>query len=121
MRIALNPETDQELRHEGRTALARFEIWLVLGGLALIGAFKMLTGGINMAGLRDDKATGGPSPGSVWSPVLAVMSDAITREADDAVELPTTRARARQPGTGATDRQVRDRQRRLPYFRTSFA
>ena len=47
------------------TALARFEIWLLLGGIALIGAFKILTGGLNMAGLSDDKATGGPSPGSV--------------------------------------------------------
>ncbi len=41
----------------------RFEIWLVLAGLALIGAFEMLTGGIKMTGLRDDRATGGPSPG----------------------------------------------------------
>ena len=32
------------------TALARFEIWLVLGGLALIGAFKMLTGGSTREG-----------------------------------------------------------------------
>ena len=50
----------------------------------------MLTGGINMAGLLNDKATGGQSQGSVQSPVLAVMSAAITRETDNGViELPT--------------------------------
>ena len=67
-------------------AVMRFEVWLLLGGLALIVAHKMLTGGINMAGLFDGAATGGPSPGSVQSPMLAVMSAAITREADDVIE-----------------------------------
>ncbi len=70
----------------------RVEIWLVLGSLALIRALKMLTGGVDMASLRDDKATGGPRPGPVQSPVLAVMAAAITREADDVIELPTSRA-----------------------------
>ena len=43
----------------------QIEVWLILGGLALIVAYRMLTGGINMAGLRDDNAPGGPGPGSV--------------------------------------------------------
>ncbi len=45
--------------------IIRFEVWPALGGLALVGAYKMLTGEINMAGPRDDMATGGPGPGSV--------------------------------------------------------
>lgn len=55
-------------------AVIRLGVWLLLGGLALIVAYKMLTGGINMAGLCDDNATGEPRPGSVQSPVLAVMA-----------------------------------------------
>lgn len=43
----------------------RVETWFVLGGVAPIGAVKMLTGGINMAGLCDVKATGGPRAGPV--------------------------------------------------------
>lgn len=83
--------------------LARFELCLLLRSVMLLVAHKMLTGGINMAGLRDDKATGGPSPGSVRSPVLAVMNAAITREADNGViELPTSRTRAQAAGDQAT-------------------
>ncbi len=77
---------------EQLVAFVRAEIWLLLGNLALVVAYKTLTGGINMAGLLDDKATGGPSPRSAQSPVLAVMAAAIIREADDAIELPTARA-----------------------------
>lgn len=33
----------------------RFEIWLILGGLALIVGYKLLTRGINTAGLLQDK------------------------------------------------------------------
>lgn len=81
LRIALNPETDQELRHEGVHSTSSLDVWLLLGGLALVGAYRMLTGGINMRGLLDDNATGEPRPGSVQSLTLAVMA-ANTAPAD---------------------------------------
>ena len=51
----------------------RFEIWLLLGGLALVVAYKMLTGAINMRGLLDDKVSGGLSPERVQLLVFTVM------------------------------------------------
>lgn len=50
----------------------QLEIWLILGGLALVVAYKMLTGRINMRGLLDDKAAGGLSPGRVQLLVLTL-------------------------------------------------
>lgn len=38
---------------EALTQTIRFELWLILGGLAVVIAYKMLTGRINMAGLLD--------------------------------------------------------------------
>ena len=35
--------------------LIRFEVWLILGGLALIVGYQMLTGKINTTGLLHDK------------------------------------------------------------------
>ena len=52
--------------------IIRFEVWLILGGLALVVAYKMLTGAINMRGLLDDKVTGGLSPGRVQLLVFTV-------------------------------------------------
>ena len=54
--------------------IIRFELWLLLGGLALVVAYKLLTGQINMAGLLDDKVTGEPSPGRVQLLVFTVTS-----------------------------------------------
>ena len=51
--------------------IVRLELSLILGLLALVVAYKILTGAINMRGLLDGKATGGSNPGSVQSPVLA--------------------------------------------------
>ena len=48
-------ERDLELGMETLTAVVRFEIWFLLGNLALVVVYKMLTGGINMKGLLDDK------------------------------------------------------------------
>ncbi len=50
---------------EALTQTIRFELWLILGGPALVGAYKMLTGRIKMDGLLDDKTAGGLSPGRV--------------------------------------------------------
>ena len=43
--------------------IVRLELSLILGGLALVIAYKMLTGAINICGLLDDKTSGGLSPG----------------------------------------------------------
>ena len=40
--------------------IIRLEIWLILGGLALLVGYQMLTGKVNMSGLFDDKITRGP-------------------------------------------------------------
>ena len=53
--------------------LIRFEMWFLLGGLAIVIAYKMLTGAINMRGLLDDKAAGGLSPGRVQLLVLTLV------------------------------------------------
>lgn len=56
--------------------IIRFEVWLLLGGLALIVAYKMLTGGINMEGLLDDKKdkqTAGFSPARVQLLILTLL------------------------------------------------
>ena len=52
--------------------IIRLEIWLILGGLALIVSYQMLTGRINMSGLFDDKVTRGLSPGRVQLLVLTL-------------------------------------------------
>ena len=60
---------------ETLTAVVRFEAWLLLGGLAFIVAYKMLTGGINMKGLLDDKKdkqTAGFSPPRVQLLILTL-------------------------------------------------
>ena len=51
----------------------RLEVWLTLGGLALVVAYKMLTGPINMRGLLDDKVSGALSPGRVQLLVFTVV------------------------------------------------
>ncbi len=56
--------------------LIRFEVWLILGGLALVVAYKMLTGRINMQGLFDDKVTHELSPGRVQLLVLTLVGAA---------------------------------------------
>ena len=38
---------------EALTTVIRFELWLILGGLALVIAYKLLTGRINMTWLLD--------------------------------------------------------------------
>ncbi|MBW7998478.1 MAG: hypothetical protein FVQ81_18280 [Candidatus Glassbacteria bacterium] len=40
---------------EQLTAFVEFEVWFLLGGLALVVGYKMLTRGINTAGLLQDK------------------------------------------------------------------
>ena len=50
---------------ETLTTIIRFELWLILGGLAVVIAYKLMTGGINMAGLLDDKVSRDLSPGRV--------------------------------------------------------
>ncbi len=51
---------------------AQFEIWFLLGGLALLVGYQMLTGKINMSGLFDDKLTHELSPGRVQLLVLTL-------------------------------------------------
>ena len=46
-------------------SIIRFEVWLILGGLALIVGYQMLTGKINTEGLLWDKKTDGFSPARV--------------------------------------------------------
>ena len=61
---------------ETLTAVVRFEVWFLLGSLALIVAYKMLTGGINMEGLLDDKKdkqTAGFSPARVQLLILTLF------------------------------------------------
>ena len=53
--------------------LIRFELWLLLGGLVIVVAYKMLTGGINMRGLLDDKVSGALSPERVQLLVFTVL------------------------------------------------
>ena len=50
---------------EALTQTIRFELWLILCGLALVVVYKLLTGRINMTGLLDDTETGTISPGRV--------------------------------------------------------
>lgn len=45
--------------------VARLEAYVLLGGFALVVAYKLLTGRINMAGIFSDKVTREPSPGRV--------------------------------------------------------
>ena len=52
---------------------AQFEIWFLLGGLALVVAYKMLTGKINTTGLLKDKETGAISPGRVQLLLFTLM------------------------------------------------
>ena len=49
------------------------ELTLILGLLAFVVAYKMLTGAINMRGLLDDKVSGGLSPGRVQLLISTVM------------------------------------------------
>lgn len=61
---------------ETLTAVVRFEVWFLLGSLALVVVFKMLTGGINMKGLLDDKKdkqTAGFSPARVQLLILTLF------------------------------------------------
>jgi hypothetical protein len=53
--------------------IVRLELTLILGLLALVVAYKMLTGAINMRGLLDDKVSGGLSPGRVQLMISTVM------------------------------------------------
>ncbi len=53
--------------------IVRLELALILGGLALIVAYKLLTGAINMRGLLVDKKTRALSPGRVQLLVFTVM------------------------------------------------
>ncbi len=50
---------------EQLVSIIRFEVWLILGSLALVVAYKMLSERINMRGLLEDQMTGGLSPGRV--------------------------------------------------------
>jgi hypothetical protein len=73
--------------------LIRFEVWLVLGGFALVVAYKMLIGKINFKGLLDDKVTGGTSPGRVQLLVLTLTGAGyyllLAAEQADSGSLPT--------------------------------
>ena len=80
------------------SAIVEFEIWFLLGALFFVVVYQMLNGRINSRELLLDKDDGTVSPVRVQSPVLAVLNAAITREADNALELPTTRARAQATG-----------------------
>ena len=56
--------------------IIRFEVWLMLSGLALVVAYKMLTGGINMKGLlndKKDKQTAGFSPARVQLLIMTLF------------------------------------------------
>ena len=56
--------------------LIRFEVWLILGGLALIVGYQMLTGKINTTGLlhdKKDKQTTGFSPARVQLLILTLF------------------------------------------------
>ena len=50
----------------------QIESWFFLAILALLVGYQMLTGGINMTGLFDDKVTRGLSPGRVQLLVLTL-------------------------------------------------
>lgn len=54
------------------TQIIHFELWLLLGGLALVVGYQLLTGRINMQGLLDDKVSRKPSPGRVQLLVFTV-------------------------------------------------
>lgn len=53
--------------------LVRLELTLILGGLALVVVYKLLTGAINMRGLLDDKKSHTLSPERVQLLVFTVM------------------------------------------------
>ncbi len=53
--------------------IVRLEFTLILGGLALVVGYKLLTGAINMRGLLDDKKTHALSPERVQLLVFTVM------------------------------------------------
>ena len=53
--------------------IVRLELALILGGLALVVVYKMLTGRINMIGLLDDKKTRALSPERVQLLIFTVM------------------------------------------------
>ena len=42
--------------------ILRYEVWGLVGGLALILAYRLLTGSINTAGMLNEKGTGQYSP-----------------------------------------------------------
>lgn len=44
------------------SAILRYEVWGLVGGLALIVAYRLLTGGINTGGMLNEKGTGSYSP-----------------------------------------------------------
>jgi hypothetical protein len=43
----------------------KFELWALLGGVAAVVAYQLLTGHINMQGLLNDKQTGKIDPGRI--------------------------------------------------------
>lgn len=53
--------------------IVRLELALILGGLALVIAYNMLTGGINLRGLLNDKVTHRLGPERVQLLVFTVM------------------------------------------------
>lgn len=53
--------------------IVRLELTLILGGLALVVGYKMLTGRINMSGLLDDKKTHALSPERVQLLIFTVL------------------------------------------------
>lgn len=57
---------------EWLASIARFEAWVLLGGLMAVVGYQLLTGRINLRGLLVDKAKGGFSPGRVQLLVLTV-------------------------------------------------
>ena len=82
---------------------AQFEIWFLLGGLALLIGYQMLTGKINMQGLLDDKAAGGLSPGRVQLLVLTLAGAGyylllVAQQPPDASLLPMSAGRGWQTG-----------------------
>ncbi len=50
-----------------------YEIWILLGGFALVISYQMLTGRINMAGLLLDKETKMLSPGRIQLLIFTII------------------------------------------------
>ncbi len=50
-----------------------YEIWILLGGFALVVGYQMLTGRINMNGLLLDKETNMPSPGRIQLLIATII------------------------------------------------